>query len=134
VDQAFDHSDDPNAFARLGGEPMVGNLVMGLSKLIAQFETRLRNRTQPKYCPATRWIACAKPPKSADRPSGTRSTRSPTSASRDRGSAAEDDEAGDSREPCSGWTQRLILGLPGRKARGSDHGGRQQPRLTSRPA
>lgn len=41
VDEAFDSSDEGNAFLGLAGEPMVGNLVRQVSSLLVQFETLL---------------------------------------------------------------------------------------------
>ncbi len=41
VDEAYDSSEEGNAFLALAGEPMVGNLVQHLSALIAQYESLL---------------------------------------------------------------------------------------------
>jgi hypothetical protein len=41
VDEAYDSSDESNAFLGLAGEPMVGNLVQQVSGLLVRFETLL---------------------------------------------------------------------------------------------
>jgi hypothetical protein len=41
VDEAFDSSDEHNAFLGLAGEPQVGNLIHQVSDLLVQFETLL---------------------------------------------------------------------------------------------
>lgn len=39
VDEAYDQTEGPKPYLAMGGQPMVGNLVVSVSELLAQFET-----------------------------------------------------------------------------------------------